>query len=180
MKFSVTFFVVLIGAILNISRAHDEISLDNRGRNLQSLCSVSATVKCMIVSAGVACNNFWLYAHTCRTETVQMTYEWCNNNINRIVEVDRPRTQIDMYDVPFNMNKKDIAAKTCRTQIRQRDIDFCDPNNQEIYGSITLNGWSDPSRVGYSCYAHQYIQTRIVFPSPITPSPTLNPTNALR
>lgn len=165
-----------MGSLLYSAKARNEISLDT-DRDLQTVCSISATAKCMIVSAGVSCDMFRIFAHQCRTETVEMTYEWCNKNADQVVQLDGTATKIDLNDVPFSMNKRDIPANTCRKHTRKRDVDLCDPKHAQIYGSITINGWSNPTQIGYTCYAHQYIQTRIVYPSPITRSPTTSPTS---
>lgn len=175
MKISNSGFIALIVSILHVVKASNEISLDT-DRNLQTICSISATAKCTIVSAGVSCDMFRIYAHKCRTETVEMTYEWCNKNPDQVVQLDRSTTKIDLNNVPFSMNKRDIPANTCRKHIRRRDLDLCDPNNAQIFASITINGWSNPTQIGYTCYAHQYIQTRIVYPSPITLAPTSSAT----
>lgn len=141
-------------------------------------CNVFSETSCTVTSEnGVRCEDFFVTPETCRSIVINMKYVMCNNEQQRTVTLIDAKTIALSFQQSVDISKEPLSSGQCRTENYSTTIDSCE--TRKIVGSLKVEGHSDPSKIGYYCYAFSYYSTRIFRPSsPATSSPTRRITNS--
>jgi hypothetical protein len=144
-------------------------------------CDVSSETTCIVTSENnVRCENFFVTQETCRTIDIAMKYVMCNLEEQRTVELLQKKTIALSFQQEIDISKEPLASGQCRTENFSRKVDTC--TTKKIVGSLKVEGHSDPSKIGFYCYAYSYYSVQVFRPSqpstPLTSSTTKKITRA--
>lgn len=147
-------------------------------------CDVTSETTCVVTSENnVRCEDFSVTEETCRDINIKMTYEMCNQEQQRTVTLIQSKTVAKSFLQELDITgfkSSPLSSGECRSTDYTTLVDSC--ATKRIVGSLKVEGHSDPSQVGYYCYAFSYYSAKIFKPAsptvPITSSPTKRITSA--
>ena len=151
-------------------------SFSHRALQDNSNCDVTSATTCIVTSENnIKCEDFFVTEKNCRDITIRMTYEMCSLEQERTVTLLQKKTVAKSFLEDLDtgsFNSSPLLPGECRSTSYSTTIDTCEI--RRIVGSLKVEGHSDPSKIGYYCYAFSYYSTRIF--RPLESEPSSSPT----